>query len=361
MVCLNYPKGGFFLRGDVVSATSGYQASLDSVALFTDLGREAIEIEGSRAFDVLNGLVTNAIDSVLTGHGCYAFLLDPKGRPVVDLRVLAAPGFEEAANCDLTSNTQVFWLDVPVDGLDAIHAHFAKYVPPLFARYSSPRLHIVNLLGPRAVECLGSVLSALKLTPKIDLAELPELGITTLPLQGLIVRREQIEGGGLDLYIPHQEFELFLSALEGGVRKLGGAVGEPSEWDIIRVERGLPIYGRELTPDRLVQEAKQDDRAISFEKGCFTGQEVVARIHYRGHVNRVLRGLQIPPDSGDLDAGDTLVRNGRTVGSVHSVVSSPRFGRLALAYIRREVEPGECVAAADGAIPNIEITALPFT
>ena len=344
-----------------MSATPGYQASLDSVALFTDLGRHVLEIRGSRAFDVLNGLVTNAIDSVPTGQGRYAFLLNPKGRPIVDLRVLAAPGFEKDANRESTSNTQVFWLDIPVDGVDAVHTYFTKYIPPLFAHYSSPELHVLSLLGPRAVECLRSVLSSLNLTPTLDLGQLPQLGMTTLSLEALIVRREEIEGGGVDLYIPSQELELFVPALERGVHTLGGALGTPTEWDIIRVEQGLPIYGRELTSDRLVQEAGQDERGISFEKGCFTGQEVVARIHYRGHVNRVLRGLQIPSDSADLHPGDMLTRNGRTIGSVHSVVSSPRFGHLALAYIRRELEPGEHVSTVDGPIQNIQITDLPFT
>ena len=344
-----------------MSATPGYQASLDSVALFTDLGRHVLEIKGARAFDALNGLVTNAIDSVPSGQGCYAFLLNPKGRPVVDLRVLATPGFEKDISRESTSISQVFWLDIPVNGVDAIHTHFTKYIPPVFAHYSSPELHVVSLLGPRAVECLRSVLSALKLTPTLDLGQLPHLGMTTLSLEALIVRREKIEGDGIDLYIPSHEIELFMPALEEGVHALGGVMGTPPEWDIIRVEKGLPIYGRELTSERLVQEACQDERGISFEKGCFTGQEVVARIHYRGHVNRMLRGLQIPSGPPDLHSGDILTRNGRTIGSVHSVVSSPRFGRLGLAYIRRELEPGEHVSTVDQSIRNIQITDLPFT
>ena len=96
----------------------------------------------------------------------------------------------------------MFWLDIPVNGVDAIHTHFTKYIPPVFAHYSSPELHVVSLLGPRAVECLRSVLSALKMTPALDLGQLSHLGMTTLSLEALIVRREKIEGDGIDLYIP---------------------------------------------------------------------------------------------------------------------------------------------------------------
>ena len=344
-----------------MSATAGYQASLDSVALFPDLGRSVVEVVGRRASDVLNGLVTNTIDRVSTGQGSYAFLLDPKGRPIVDLRVLAAPGFEKVATGLANGDRDVFWLDVPTGGMAALDEHFAKYIPPLFARYRSLQVRIVSLLGPRAAECLGLVLSSLHLAPNVELAHLSQLGTTTLPSEGLIARREDIEGSGFDLYIPQLKIEALLLELEAAVGAIGGSVGSLSEWDIIRVERGLPIYGRELTPDRLVQEACQDDRGISFEKGCFTGQEVVARIHYRGHVNRLLRGLRIPASDTVISAGATLTRDDRTVGSVHSVVSSPRFGRLALGYVRREVEPGARVAATPGLISNIEVVDLPFT
>ncbi len=126
------------------------------------------------------------------------------------------------------------------------------------------------------------------------------------------------------------------------------------------MERGLPIYGRDFGLDNLPQETGLTERTVSFDKGCYTGQEVVARIHYRGHVNQRLMGLLAPEDEV-LSPSAELFRDGRVAGRVTLPVRSPRLGPIALGMIRREVEPGAFLAASAADEPTIKVTNIPFT
>jgi len=241
----------------------------------------------------------------------------------------------------------------------------------------------LSVLGPLAETCIDAVLKDGVLKDVGFTVERAGGALEALdPLQAasvgpdcLVVRRETGEVPGFDLYVPgesdvHGESDAKRKAgagelgiaLEAAAAALGGVVGDPSVWETLRIENGIPAHETELSADRLAQEASQDERAISFTKGCFTGQEVVARIHYRGHVNRLLRGLLIPADkTGAVLPGAGLARGGRVVGLVCSVTESPRFGPIALAYVRREIEPGEHVELADTAGVHLEVTSLPFT
>ena len=149
------------------------------------------------------------------------------------------------------------------------------------------------------------------------------------------------------------------------------------DWETFRIELGLPVYGPDIGPDNLPQETGQTERAISFGKGCYTGQEVVARLHYRGHVNRLLRGIRAcgpeahapsageeeprPHRQAELAPGVELHAGGRPVGRITSAAVSPRLGPIALGYVRTTVEPGEPVAVGDAEGPSARVVALPFT
>lgn len=328
--------------------STGYEASLERVALFPDLGRSVVEMSGRSAYRIVNGLVTNAIGGLPEGRGCYAFLLDSKGRPIVDLRVVPRPGFEH-------DDEEAAWLDVPREGLDGLLEHLGRTVPPIFASFAARDTRVLTLIGPEAVPTAAAAIDA----EPDGLEALAPLGALSWGSGGLAVAREQIEGGGLDLYVPAERADDLEGRVAAAVGERGGATADRETWDVLRVERGLPVHGRELTPDRLVQEAGQDERAIDFHKGCFTGQEVVARVHYRGHVNRHLRGVRL--DRGADEAPASLFEGERRVGSVHSAVDSPRFGPVALAYVRREVEPGARVASEPGGPAALEVVELPFT
>ena len=133
------------------------------------------------------------------------------------------------------------------------------------------------------------------------------------------------------------------------------AVGEAAA-DCLRIERGRPRYGVDLDATVIPQEAGLNERAVSFTKGCYVGQETVARLYYRGKPNRQLRGLRaLTP----LAPGAQLIHEGRAAGSVTSSANSPRFGPISLAFVRREVQPGSIVSAGP-ALTAAEVVELPF-
>jgi folate-binding protein YgfZ len=124
--------------------------------------------------------------------------------------------------------------------------------------------------------------------------------------------------------------------------------------EIVRVERGRPRFGAEMTTQTIPQEAGINERAVSFTKGCYIGQETVARLHYKGKPNRHLRGLRL---AGPVRAGDPVVLGDREVGAVGTSVLSPARGPIALAILRREAEPGAAVIVGETAG---EVVELPF-
>ncbi len=146
-------------------------------------------------------------------------------------------------------------------------------------------------------------------------------------------------------------------ALRASARAGGRARGCEVAVECLRVEHGRPRYGVDLDDSVIPQEAGLNERAVSFTKGCYVGQETVARLFYRGKPNRQLRGLRL---SAPAAPGDPLTLEGRVVGALASVAESPRFGPIALALVRREAPPGTTVAVADGGALSAEVVELPF-
>jgi folate-binding protein YgfZ len=347
----------------------GYTALTGAIALLEE-PRVIFEVRGDRAHRVVNGLVTNSLDGIDDGVGCYAFALTARGRPIADLRVLPAPGFEAARAREPGTDPgrpQSLWIDAPAAAAEGLRDLFTRTVPPIFATVDELDLRRISLVGPEAgptalLEAAGIAFDharARRAGPLLALTVRCEADSGVA--DGLLVAREPIESGGWDLYVPTRDAERIRPRLESGLRGVGGSPATAADWQIVRVERGLPAFGAEITGENLPQETGQTNRAISFEKGCYTGQEVVARIHYRGHVNRLLRGLRPIGDAPDpLRAGERLEREGRELGRVATAVESPRLGSIGLGYIRREVEPGELLTREGGA-GEAEVVDLPFT
>jgi len=346
--------------------TAGYAALTETVALL-ETPRALFRVRGPRARRIVNGLVTNALDGLDRGVGCYAFALTAKGRPIAELRVLPIPGFE-AGGDDGADDGEALWIDAPAEAETALRDLFARTVPPIFATVEEEMdIRRMSLVGPASADPALLAACGVELGPGgVDPADEPLLSSTVRfgsdPAPGLLVRREPIEGGGLDLYVPTGTADRLRACLLREATAAGGAEASTEDWEILRVERGLPAFGAEITADNLPQETGQTARAISFEKGCYTGQEVVARIHYRGHVNRVLRGLRAdPPDAPALVSGRALSVDGREVGRTSTTVTSPRLGRIGLAYVRRDVVPGSRLSLGEDARHTVEVVELPFT
>ena len=355
------------------AGSEGYRAAVERVGLFSNVRRAVVAVSGAGALRVVNGLASNDVKDVPLGRGVYSFLLDRRGRVVADLRILPVAGFDRDAG---DAATETLWLDAPGAALPALVSHLRKYVPPMLAGHRETGISVHTLIGPQAAGALEHWEAAAGVSFLRQPGELAPLEATTVRIGGipaLVVCREAVEGAGFDLYVDHagraRDAERLSRQLEGAVARAGGAVGGREDWEILRLEQGLPVFGPELGAERLAQEAGQDDRAISFAKGCFTGQEVVARIHYRGHVNRHLRGLRwtpnAPHEARDLVGAELRVSSetggGKPVGLITSAVHSPRFGPIGLGYVRREIALGAVLESIDHPGVSLQVTELPFT
>ena len=355
------------------SGSAGYRASLEHVGLFANVERRVVAVAGVGALRVVNGLASNDLTEVPSGRGVYSFLLDRRGRVVADVRVLPAAGFERDVEA---GGTAIVWLDAPGPALPALMKHLRTYVPPMLAEYGEKGLSVHGLIGPRAGDALehwGATAGVSFVRWPGDLAPLEAATVLVNGVPARLVRREEIEGAGFDLYVDHadrpRDAEQLARQLDDAVAQAGGSAAVAGDREILRVERGVPAFGPELGADRLAQEAGQDERAISFDKGCFTGQEVVARIHFRGRVNRHLRGLSWGPDArhraGDLvgvELGQpTGSSDAKPLGFITSAVHSPRFGSIGLGYVRREVAPGAVLESMDPSGVEVHVRNLPFT
>lgn len=318
-----------------------YEAMQDRAALLDEQARLVLRITGDRAAEMLHGLTTNDVRRLSPGECHYAFMLTPKGRPVAELRLL-----------HLTSG---FWLDLPERCADAATAHLRKYLPPIYATFEDAGVARLGVLGAQA----GRVVDAWAGRAVTDrLGPLRARDLDTPLGHAVIAGREAVEGAGFDLYVERSRLDEARSALARHVGEIGGRVASRLAWEILRVECGLPVHGIDFSEANLAQEAGQDGRAISFDKGCYTGQEVVARIHFRGHVNRILRGIRLPESS--FRPGTDLYLAGRPCVTLTSVVQSPRFGTIALGLTRTEAAPGSLLSVERGGDPLAEVVALPF-
>jgi folate-binding protein YgfZ len=340
-----------------LSTGAGYTALHETVAAWADPDRVLLRVEGARAASILNGLASADIQSLPVGGATLSFVLSSKGRPIAVPRVLR---LEDSV-----------LLDVSLEAVEGLLDHFSVYLPPRFARVTvvegTSRVSLIGPLWQSAAATLGLPRDDVSPSAGSDRAEparireVPALATGAFPT--LAVERHPEAGAGMDAYVWPDSVERADEVIQDAVRGQGGSDATPAEYETWRIECGIPRFGRDISADNLPQETGLVESAVSFDKGCYTGQEVVARIHYRGHVNRQLRGLRaVEPDRSDpLVAGSELYREGRTVGHVTSACHSPRLGPIALAYVRRESEPGVRLGTDPTSKDEWIVSELPFT
>ena len=332
-----------------------WTALTGTVGLYEDLSRSIWSVEGSKALDALHGLLTNDLRSAEAGQVIPCLALTPKGRPIADLRVWKPAAGERPALLDLSA-----------EGAYELQKHFARYLPPRFATISPlPEARILRVLGAGTAGVLHSAFGTDLGLPagdrfvRVRHEAAADADLDEDTVGPMLLGRPESEGGGWDVLLPAQFPGVGKALLEAAESAGGCAVGSEA-WDIWRVERGIPLYGRDFGLDNLPQETGLTERTVSFDKGCYTGQEVVARIYYRGHVNQRLMGIQATGDE-PLPPGAELFRKEKASGRITSPVQSPRFGSIALGMIRREVDPGTSLSMSPSAKPDIIVRTLPFT
>ncbi len=304
-----------------------YRLMREEAALVARPGLAAIELAGPDAAEFLQGQLTNEIEALAPGEGCYAALLDRKGHLRADMRVLRLAPERLLLECT----------DAPLAAL-LRHLDTYKVGRELDVRDRSDELALLSLLGPRS----GQLAGAEGLTPELAHRELAPGGV---PVRAIATDL------GVDLLVESaREAELRRVLLDAGAELAGEEAAE-----VLRIESGRPRFGREMSEATMPAEAGIVERAVCFEKGCYIGQEPVARLHYRGRPNRTLRGLRL---SAPAPPGAALSLGEKAVGEVGSSCVSPALGPIALAIVRREAEPGDLLEVAGGG--EAQVAELPL-
>jgi folate-binding protein YgfZ len=312
---------------DLVSTeTTAYRTVTEACGLLDRSARGKLALTGAEAKSFLQGQVTNDVERLAEGEGCYAAFLTPKGKMLGDLRILDA-GDELLLDTERVALQELF---------NMIRRYSVGYDVTLHKRTLESCLW--SLIGPTCDELVEGV-------PEREHAH------ALVDLDGVRARAIRTDVG-VDLLASSDSLEPLRCALERrGAPLIPEAVAE-----CLRIERGRPRYGVDLDDSVIPQEAGLNERAVSFTKGCYVGQETVARLYYRGKPNRHLRGLRL---SGTAATNDSLHLGERPVGALGSVAQSPRLGWIALALLRREAPPGAVVTVGEGAAQG-EVVELPF-
>lgn len=278
-------------------------------------------LTGKDPIGMLNAVLTNDVPAQ-EDRGAYAMLLNPKGRIQTDLRVIMAG--------------EAILIDTEPEGAEAAKEILGRYAP--FSRVNlediSDSWSVLGLYGPRARELLGVT----------DLAEHQSREIV-------------IEGRTLlavGVAVPVSGYDLIgqTEAVDAAREYLTSRDATPADLDAYetaRIEAGVPRFGADITTDNFPGETGTLARAVSFEKGCYPGQETVARMHYRGHPNKALYRLVI--ENSEMVPGAEISQNEKAVGTITSVASLRVDGSVAaLGYLSRNADTGEPLRAGDARI-----------
>ena len=305
-------------------------ATLRTGAVVVDQShRHRMSVRGPRCAEMITGLVTSDVKSLTPGRGQYAAALTPKGKIVADLRIYCR-------------SEEELWIDTGPRSAPGWFGIVAKYVNPRIAPHSdiTTTTADVSVIGARALDIVASAIGFERgaLEALDQYAHLP-LGANGEG--GLVARIPDVGVDGFSMIVPRDQFASWWRRLvEARARPSGVAV-----WDIARIEAGRPEWGIDMDDTTIPQEANLEElQAISYTKGCYTGQETVARVHFRGHVNRHLRSLRFVAREAPPPGAQLFAESGKVVGEIRSAALSPRLGGVALAMVRREVPAGATVS-----------------
>jgi folate-binding protein YgfZ len=289
--------------------------------------RGVIAVTGPDGAEYLQGQVTNDVEALEVGEGQYAALLDRKGHMQTDLRILRV-GAEEIQ------------VDLEPAPKDQALRHLTMYSigRDVAVTDATAERALLSLIGPRAAEVAATPPLPEFANESTTIAGIPALAVGTRD--------------GIDLFCAAEDRDRLLAA----VTEAGAVEVTPEAVEIVRVEAGVPRFGAEMDAGTMPAEASIVEDAVSFTKGCYIGQETVARLHYKGKPNKHLRGLKL---SAAAAPGAALRLGEKEVGTLGGAVVSPALGPIGLAIVRREAEPGaELTVGEDGV--TAEVVALPF-
>jgi folate-binding protein YgfZ len=266
--------------------------------------RGKLALTGPDAKSFLHGQVTQDIESLTPGRGGYAAFLTHKGKMLGDLRVFDL-GDELLLDCERVALQELF---------NMIRRYKLGADVELHKR--TLEMALFSVIGPDAPDLAGP--------SEHDCARVPLGGAT------VVAARTDV---GVDVFCWAADRDAVRAALPF-------PDGSEADAEVVRVERGRPRFGVDIDDGTIPQEAGLNERAVSFTKGCYVGQETVARLYYRGKPNRRLLGLKL---SAPAPSGSELRLGEKVVGRLGSSVESPALGPIGLALVRREAAPGDTV------------------
>jgi folate-binding protein YgfZ len=311
----------------LIELDAQYRQLREECGLLDRGDRGKLLVSGPEAAEYLQGQLTNDVEALQPGEGQYAALLDRKGHMQADMRVLRLAAEE-------------IWVDTEPEAMAAAARHLQMYKVGREVEVADVGAEraILSLIGPRSAEIAGGSVLPENASEQTAVAgtECVAVGTTT----------------GVDL--------IAVAAEAGRLREAlltGGAVEVSAEAaEILRIEAGVPRYGAEMGAETMPAEAGIVETAVSFTKGCYIGQETVARLHYKGRPNRHLRGLRL---SAPASPGAELRLGEKEVGRLGGSCVSPALGPIGLAIVRREAEPGTELAVGEDGV-TAEVVDLPF-
>jgi folate-binding protein YgfZ len=341
------------LNGEEATADYGdvpaeYAALADAAGVIDCSFRARLCVLGADRVKFLNGQVTNNVKDLRTGEGCYAALVSAKGKIQSDLHIYI---LENEILLDFEP------------GLGAtVQQRLEKYIIAEDAQVADVAGHygLWSVQGPKAAAVIGrlpwkfSIPEKPNALAKVDAAALGEI---------YVMNRARTRHAGYDLFVPNAAMQAVADQLITATKETGGRLCGWHALETARIEAGIPRFGADMDETNLASEVLGAE-AISYSKGCYIGQEVIARIRTYGQVAKALRGLRLPDNLPALpDRGDKLFLGEKEAGYITSAVVSPRLkAGIALGYVRREADKAGTellLQMSSGKVP-VQMVDLPF-
>jgi folate-binding protein YgfZ len=341
-------RDGYSMPAHYSDALAEYRHARQAAVVFDISSRSKVEVAGSEAAMFLHNLCTNDVNELLIGAGCEAFFATATAKAI---------DFVLLYHVVLHDGRDAFWIDTRAGRSEKLIQHLDRHLISEQAEFADRTREFaqIHLAGPAAKDILE----------KAILDDVPDLGplmhmIRTFGANGHshIRRHDPLALPGYDI--------VCLNALAANVWGLlvraGARPAGLDAYELLRVEAGTPVYGVDIDENRFIVEVGRTATAISYNKGCYLGQEPVVMARDRGQVQRTLLGLKLS-SSAPVPSGSKLFREGKEVGVTTSSIISPALGTpIALAYVKRgSQEPGTAVEVeAAGQHIAAEVSPLPF-
>ncbi|MBI3597135.1 MAG: aminomethyl transferase family protein [Nitrospirae bacterium] len=342
------PSGGWEMARSYGNPVLEHQNVRKQSGLIDQSHRGKLRLKEKDRIDFLHGMVTNDIKKLTPGSGLYAVFTNDKAKMLSDARIYCLP--------------DALWIDLEPEVTDKIQKHLDKYIlaSDVTIENLTEAFGLLSIYGPSSHEIMTQMIGS-EPSPK-------EHSTITFSLDGIsiLAARNEITGeSGYDLYVPINRIVPTWNRLI----QIGGPYGlRPVGLDALnslRIEAGIPRYGIDMDESNFPMEAGLEKRAISYTKGCYIGQETIARADAQGRMNKRLMGLELTSKSAPTTGQPILAPPAssgtpeRVVGTVTSGIEAPTLDKvIALGYLHRDfTEPGSAVVIEG---KPAKVVSLPF-